>query len=166
MTTLNQNDPRASGRREGFEVYPMPMFAALETADVDALSQWYQQALGFAEMFRMPPAGKPQVVHLRRMKYQDVLIRPAAAAVDAAACGWSLCLQAGGDVDQFAAHAASVPAIGRVRVEPVADTPWNTRQVRIADPDGRMLVFTQPRFDPEQLRRMQQEFPARGTAGA
>ena len=163
MTTHDQSEPPVFQVHNGFEVYPMPMFAAMETPDVDALAQWYQDALGFGIMFRSPGSGaQPMVVHLRRRKYQDVLIVPVPPGSIRPEVGgrWSLCLQAGENVDQFAMRAAAVPAIGKVRIEPVADTPWNTRQVRIFDPDGRLLVFSQPRFDPELTQRWRQAFEA------
>jgi uncharacterized glyoxalase superfamily protein PhnB len=162
MTTLDQSEPPVLNTHTGFEVYPMPMFATMPTADVNALAQWYQAALGFEMMFKAPDRdGQPMVVHLRRRKYQDVLIHPVPAGSEMSEVGgWSLCFQAGVDVDQLAARAAAVPIAGRSRVESVADTPWNTREVRIVDPDGRMLVFSQPRFDPELTQRMQQQFEA------
>jgi len=69
--------------------------------------------------------------------------------------GWSLCFQAG-----EAVRALAVPVIGKARVEPVVDTPWNTRQVRIVDPDGRLLVFTQPYLDPQLMERIRLDFEA------
>jgi hypothetical protein len=164
MTTLDQSEPPVFNTHKGFEVYPMPMFAVMETADVNALAQWYQEALGFGIMCKMPSAGaEPAFVHLRRRKYQDVLVRaaqPGSATTEMP--GWSLCFQAGEDVDQLAARAAAVPVIGKARLEPVVDTPWNTREVCIVDPDGRLLVFTQPRFDPALTERMRREFAADG----
>ncbi len=166
MTTRDQSEPPVFQVHNGFEVYPMPMFAAMETADVNALARWYQDALGFGIMFKAPgPDDQPMVVHLRRRKYQDVLVRPAPPGCVIREVGsWSLCLQAGEDVDQLARRAAAVPAIGKARIDPVTDTPWNTRQVPIVDPDGRLLVFSQPRFDVELTRRWRQALEAdRGT---
>ncbi len=96
MTTRDRSEPPVFQVHNGFEVYPMPMFAAMETADDNALAQW--------------------------------------------------------------------PALGKAHVDPVTDTPWNTRQVLIVDPDGRLLVFSQPRFDVELTRRWRQALEAdRGT---
>lgn len=167
MTNFDQPEPPVLSVHNGFEVYPMPMFATLETADVDAVAGWYEAALGFRVMFKMPTVAAPFIlVHLRRHKYQDVLVRRVNPGTDMAeVSGWSLGFQAE-DVDQLAAHAASVPAIGRVRVEPVVDTPWNTRQVRIVDPDGRSLVFSQPRFVPQLTEKMRRGFEASRIAGS
>ena len=167
MTTADQSEPPVFQTNHGFEVYPMPMFAAMATADVNALAEWYQAALGFGIIFNAPDRdGQPMVVHLRRRKYQDVLIRPARPGSETSEVGrWSLCFQAGEDADQLAARAAAAPAVGKVRVEAAADT-WNTGHVRIIDPDGRMLVFTHPRFDPELTKRMEQHFEADTAAGS
>jgi uncharacterized glyoxalase superfamily protein PhnB len=167
MTTTDQSEPPVFPMHNGFEVYPMPMFAALETADINTLAEWYQAALGFGIMFKAADRdGRPMVVHLRRRKYQDVLIRPVGPGSPTTEVGsWSLCFQAGEDVDELAARAAAAPAAGKARVEAVADTPWNTRQVRIIDPDGRVLVFSHPRFDAELTKRMQQHFEADTAAG-
>jgi uncharacterized glyoxalase superfamily protein PhnB len=147
----------------------MPVFAAMETSDVDALAQWYHDALGFGIMFKMPgPGGQPTLVHLRRRKYQDVLILPIQPGSDIPEVGrgWSLCLHAGEDIDQLVARAAALPVIGKTRVEPVTDTSWNTRQVRILDPDGRLLVFSQPRFVTELTERWRDAFQADRAPGS
>jgi hypothetical protein len=167
MTTADQSEPPVFQTHNGFEVYPMPMFATMETVDVNILAGWYQAALGFGVMFKAPDwDGQPIMVHLRRRKYQDVLIRPVRSGSEITEVGgWSLCFQAGDDVDQLAARAAAVPALGKARVEAAVDTSWNTRHVRIIDPDGRALVFTQLRFDPELTKRVRQQFEADRVTG-
>ena len=73
-----RGEPVRLGEYNGFEVYPMPMFATLAAEDPSALAAWYEEALGFVSMFAGP------VIHLRRAKYQDLLVvraepdRPAA----------------------------------------------------------------------------------------
>lgn len=49
-----QAEPESLGEFNGHEIYPMRMFAKLAVPDVDALAAWYQQALGFAIVFRAP----------------------------------------------------------------------------------------------------------------
>src|SRR5438477_9859595 len=74
-------EPGSFGEFGGYEVYPMPFFATLECGDVNATAAWYRDALGFGIMFAGPEiGGQPSLVHLRRKKYQDVLLRPAANA--------------------------------------------------------------------------------------
>src|SRR5215472_2998249 len=80
-STDRSGEPTSLGSFNGAEIYPMPMFATLSVADVAAVSAWYQAALGFGVVFSMlGPAGTPALVHLRRHKYQDVLLVPAGQA--------------------------------------------------------------------------------------
>jgi len=58
------------------DFYPMPMFINLEVADLPASVDWYQRALGFRVVFEGPP-GEPPMAHLRRDRYQDLLLFPA-----------------------------------------------------------------------------------------
>ena len=58
------------------DFYPMPMFINLEVADLPASVDWYQRALGFRVVFEGPPGG-PSMAHLRRDRYQDLLLFPA-----------------------------------------------------------------------------------------
>lgn len=161
MTTHDLSEPPVLGSHRGYPIYPMPLFAVLETGDVQALTQWYRAALGFAVLFTAAPTGAPLLVHLRRRKYQDLLVRPCPPGAPAAGSGaWSLWLDAGEDVDALAQRAAAVPATGQVSIEAPVDTPWNTRQLRVTDPDGRVLVLSQPRFDPELTARMRRELAA------
>src|SRR3954453_15042876 len=63
------------------EIYPMPAFPILNTTDLAASARWYQEALGFRHVFTMTgPGGMPLLVHLRWVKYADLLLvtRPAA----------------------------------------------------------------------------------------
>ena len=57
------------------EIYPMPSFPMLIVKDLQASSDFYQNALGFKHIFSMPgPGGQPTLVHLRWVKYADLLI--------------------------------------------------------------------------------------------
>ena len=149
-------EPVALGTFNGFEVYPMPMFATLAVAAVASVAQWYQDALGFGVMFTTPgPGGAPSLVHLRRRKYQDVLVVAAASGVAAAAPSLTLSFQADEDVAALAERARAVPAVGATAITGPVDTPWNTTDLRVTDPAGHRLVFTSRRTnpDPEQSAR-------------
>ena len=57
------------------DIYPMPSFPTLIVRDLEASSKWYQDVLGFKHIFTMPgPGGQPALVHLRWVKYADLLI--------------------------------------------------------------------------------------------
>ncbi|HYM21639.1 MAG TPA: VOC family protein [Vicinamibacterales bacterium] len=154
-------EPQHLGEFNGFEIYPMPMFATISVADVSAVSEWYRNALGFGVVFSAPagPGGQPAMVHLRRKKYQDVLIVPAqSAAAPSTASTISVSFSADdGEVDAIAERARSARPLGTSAIAGPIDTPWNTRDLRVTDPVGTRLVFTgrNPNADPEQMKRMQ-----------
>jgi uncharacterized glyoxalase superfamily protein PhnB len=159
----DHSEPLTLGEFNGFEIYPMPMFATLAVDDVAAVAKWYVDALGFGTMFAGPPiGGQPSIVHLRRNKYQDVLVVPRRAA-GAATAPATLSLSFSADeVDELAARARAVAPLGMSGVAGPDDTPWNSRDLKITDPAGHQLVFTarQANPDPEQVRRMQAMFEA------
>jgi uncharacterized glyoxalase superfamily protein PhnB len=158
--TLDQ-DPPALGEYDGHEIYPMPAFATISVTDVARVAAWYEQALGFATVFRAPDVeGQPSLVHLRRRKYQDLLLTPARVAVPSTVAPSSLTLSfnADGEVDALAERARAVEPLGRSSIMGPIDTPWNTRDVRVTDPAGHRLVFTgrNPNADTAQLGRMRE----------
>jgi catechol 2,3-dioxygenase-like lactoylglutathione lyase family enzyme len=131
-------------RPEGWatDIYPMPAFPQLAVSDLERSATWYQQILGFADVFTMrTPEGTPIVAHLRWCTFGDVLLVPARdASGEPRGRGVTLYLSAD-DVDLIAARASEH------RVAPIdgpGDRPWNTREVTFADPDGYRLTFTAP----------------------
>jgi uncharacterized glyoxalase superfamily protein PhnB len=156
-------EPVTLGEHNGFEIYPMPMFATLAVADVAGVAAWYERALGFGVVFRAPAAEgqQPALVHLRRRKYQDVLLVPARADAPAPA-SLTITFSADGELDALTARAGEAPAFGVSAVSGPVDTPWNTRDLRVTDPAGHRLVFTsrQPNPDPERSARLAAMFGA------
>ncbi|HSJ88953.1 MAG TPA: VOC family protein [Anaerolineales bacterium] len=130
------------------EIYPMPSFPILIVKDVEASSNFYQSALGFKHIFTMPgPDGQPGLVHLRWVKYADLLItrsRDGKELTEPKGVGISLNFNMfehfDGDMDAFAKHAREN---GANVVGPV-NQPWNVREVTVFDPDGYKLIFTMP----------------------
>ena len=139
-------------RHEGWDtqIYPMPSFAVLVVSDLEASSEWYRTALGFADVFTMRMGdGTPVIVHLRWCMFADLLLTPARAPL-AAEPGAGITLNfATTSADQMAERARSSGA--KIISEPT-DRPWNARDVTIADPDGYRLNFTAPLGD-ETTRR-------------
>ena len=120
------------------DFYPMPMFVNLEVSNIDISAEWYQQALGFREVYRVPG-----LIHLRRDRYQDVLLIPSeSGGLDSPGKGIVIQLQAGEvSVDEIAENARqSTPT----SVEGPLDRPWNVREVTVQDPDGYRLRFSEP----------------------
>ncbi|MGH9408495.1 MAG: VOC family protein [Vicinamibacterales bacterium] len=158
---MTSQEPTVVGDFQGHEIYPMPMFATIAVADVTAVSGWYQQALGFTVVFAAPGAA---LVHLRRRKYQDLLIMPtrAGAATGSPVPTLTVSFSADGEIDELAARAHAAPSLGASAVAGPVATPWNTVDLRVTDPAGHQLIFTarDPNPDPEQARRMQAMFDA------
>jgi catechol 2,3-dioxygenase-like lactoylglutathione lyase family enzyme len=131
------------------EIYPMPSFVNLIVSDLDASSRFYQEALGFKHIFTTPgPGDKPALVHLRWMKYADLLLSlpgDGKEIPEPRGAGVSLSFQMldrfEGKVDLLADQAK---AHGADIMSGPLDQPWNVREVTILDPDGYRLVFTTP----------------------
>ena len=120
------------------EFYPMPMFVNLVVSNLDFSVEWYQSALDFREVFR-----GPGMVHLRRDRYQDLLLYPSQAG--------DLNAPGEGIVVQFQAGEVSVEEIARKArrqgssdVDGPLERPWNVREVTVQDPDGYRLRFSEP----------------------
>src|SRR5215467_11213114 len=156
--TLDQ-EPPTLGHYGTHEIYPMPAFATLAVADVAAVAAWYERALGFSTVFAGPSiGGEPALVHLRRRKYQDLLLTPAptGGAPTDAPSSLTLSFSVQDEVDALAERARSVAPLGRSSITGPVNTPWNTRDLRVTDPAGHRLVFTglNPNPDPEQQARI------------
>ena len=130
------------------EIYPMPSFPMLIVKDLQVSSDFYQNALGFKHIFSMPgPGGQPVLVHLRWVKYADLLITGPRAGTDLTQPkGLGVSLNFGmfdrfdGDIDVFAGHAREHGA----QVTGPISQPWNVREITVIDPDGYKLIFTVP----------------------
>jgi uncharacterized glyoxalase superfamily protein PhnB len=130
------------------EIYPMPIFPTLVVNDVEASANFYQNALGFKHIFTMPgPDGKPSLVHLRWVKYADLLITGAQDGKELTgpkgvgiSLNFNMLEHFDGDMDAFAKHGREH---GANMTGPI-DQPWNVREATVLDPDGYKLVFTIP----------------------
>ncbi|GAA1346870.1 VOC family protein [Falsarthrobacter nasiphocae] len=119
-------------------IYAMPMFASLIVRDLAAAEQLYAAA-GFVTLASIPDhEGAPAVLHLRREKYQDILLvkgtpSPGSTTVSFAAS----------DVDlvSVAEHLRSAGA----DVAGPAPTPWFSTDLTFTDTDGNTVTLTAPR---------------------
>ena len=147
------------------EIYPMPFFPTLIVSDLEASSNYYQQALRFKHVFTMLGSdGKPSLVHLRWVKYADLLLMKPRDGKESTepkglgvALNFSMFDQFNGDIDAFAGQARENGA----NVTGPIDQPWNVREVTVIDSDGYRLVFTAPininmKFD-DMLERVRQK---------
>jgi len=143
MTTPHELPTTHPYRGEGWEreIYPMPAFPVIAASDLAASSRWYQEVLGFADVFTMRgPDDRPMLAHLRWSKWGDVLLRQSPVALEGPVNGITLNFMTLG-VDELAERAR---AAGANVLEGPVDRPWNARDVTIADPDGYRLNFTGP----------------------
>jgi hypothetical protein len=134
----SMQEPASLGEYNGHELYAMPFFAVFTVEDPEALGRWYVQALGFQVMFAGP------VLHLRRHKYQDILIASSAAGAPTTG-GPALTFNAEQEIEWLAAQLTKVQATFSGPIE----TPWNTVELRVTDPAGHRLVFSSRRAEPE-----------------
>jgi len=140
MTTPYRYPYRSEGW--GTDIYPMPAFPQLIVSDVTRSSEWYQQTLGFADVFTMRmPDGTPIIAHLRWCTFGDVLLIPARNPIDGPRGAGVILNFSSEDADAIAAHAAT---LGVHPVDGPVDRPWNARDVAFLDPDGYRLNFTAP----------------------
>lgn len=115
----------------------MPAFATFAVRDLDAATRWYTEGLGFIVLATMPGRGGANgLVHLRRWRYQDILLVPGGAEP-----GGPRLTFAAGD-DDLAVIAARLRAIGGGTVDGPATTPWHTRDLVATDADGHVVVLT------------------------
>jgi catechol 2,3-dioxygenase-like lactoylglutathione lyase family enzyme len=130
------------------EIYPMPSFPTLIVNDLEASSNFYQNALGFKHIFTMPGSGgQPALVHLRWVKYADLLLTKSRDSQElrepkglGIALNFGLFDRFDGDIAAFAEHARKHGA----NVDGPINQPWNVHEVTVIDPDGYKLVFTVP----------------------
>jgi len=136
-----QIDPQTLGEHGGHVVYVMPMFLRLAASDPLRTIDFFTRVLDFDVMFRGPDAGGvPVLVHLRRSKYQDVLVMPSRQAVrPAMALSISFAVA---DADALDALAEGIRRAAPESLEGPIDTPWNARELTVRDPDGNPFVFT------------------------
>ena len=159
---MTEHEPPTLTECQGWEIYPMPMFATIAVRDVAATTAWYEAALGFGVVFTAPgPAGQPMLAHLRRRKYQDLLIVPSRGEATAPT-SLTISFNVDGEIDDLASRAHAAAALGLSAVTGPVDTPWNTRDLRVTDPAGHELVFTarNPNPDPGNVARMNALFDA------
>ena len=141
-------DPAPGAMAPGISraIYGMPMFATLLVRDIRAALSWYTDGLGFLGLFTVPgPHDEPALVHLRRWQFQDLLLRPAREPGREPAGTGGCTLSFAAVYDELDALAGRARAHGGGHVDGPADTPWNTRDVTTADPDGNIVIFTAAR---------------------
>jgi predicted enzyme related to lactoylglutathione lyase len=120
-------------------IYAMPMFVNIVVSDLAAAQTLYASA-GFVTLATISGSGGvPSLVHLRREKYQDILMTKGAPVRGTVSASF-----AAGDID-FAEVADRICLAGGEVTGPI-DTPWFTTDVMFSDADGNTVTLTAPRM--------------------
>ena len=128
------------------DAYVMPSFPVLAVEDLDGCIEWYQKVLGFRRVFTYRSAdGNPEMVHLRWCRYADVLLvrghtRQGVPRGVGVTLYFNVDMERSG-IDEFARRVAT--ADRDVCICGPDETPWNSREVTIRDPNGYVLKFGQ-----------------------
>lgn len=131
---MTENDGPAIDR----SIYVMPMFVNFVVSDLAASEVLYASA-GFVTLATIPgPGGVPSLVHLRREKYQDILMTQGVAVRGSVSASF-----AAGDVD-LGEVVDRLRSAGAEVAGPL-DTPWFTTDVTFTDKDGNVVTLTAPR---------------------
>ncbi|AXY49248.1 VOC family protein [Rhodococcus ruber] len=121
-------------------IYPMPMFASFLVRDLEVSEKFYHQ-IGFITLASIPGPTGIQLIHLRREKYQDVLL----AQGDAVSGSTTVSFAAGAEDLAVRAAALAGTADFAGTVDGPKDTAWFSTDLTITDPDGNRIVLTAPR---------------------
>lgn len=127
------------------EFYPMPLFVTIEVKNIIASLEWYEHSLGFRTVYVTSPEPdeKPSLAHIRRNRYQDLLLVPSKSGLpNSPGQGVSINFLPGDDsVDAIAKKAIAAKS---AKVEGPINRPWNVREITIYDPDGYCIRFSEP----------------------
>ena len=129
------------------DIYGIPAFVSLDVPDVRDAARWFVGALDFIELFAMPPGDDPTLIHLRRWRYQDILLRRSDTD---ATIGPGIQLSIAATYEELDDLATRARTFGATTVLGPEDTPWNTRDLTLTSPQGLQIVLTARR--PEPLR--------------
>ena len=129
------------------DIYGMPSFVSLDVPDVRDAARWFVGALDFIELFAMPPGDEPSLIHLRRWRYQDLLLR---SGDHYATVGPGITLTIAATYEELDGLGARARAFEATAVHGPEDTTWNTRDLRLTSPQGLQIVYTARR--PERLQ--------------
>ncbi|PRY09777.1 VOC family protein [Kineococcus rhizosphaerae] len=114
-------------------VYGMPMFPTVPTADLAASVEFWTRGLGFVDLFTVPG----RLTHLRRWRFQDVLLVPGDPSTCTALGPNVACVLR--QLDEVAAaceHLVPGCTTGPER------RPWNSLELEVRTPEGTRVVLT------------------------
>lgn len=123
------------------EIYVMPAFTTLSVTELGQATRWYRH-LGFEVLAEMGD-GPGRLVHLRRYRYQDLLLVLRGPAEDAptGARSWTSFSHTG-PLEELEAMAAALRTDGTGSVKGPEAMPWHAIELRATDADGHTVVLT------------------------
>lgn len=127
-------------------IYAMPSFATIASSDLAATRRWFA-AIGFVQLAVMGDPAAPMLVHVRRYRYQDVLVVPAGGGERSGpaatrAGGPRLSFSHAGPLGELDEIAERCRATGLGDVSGPAPTPWHSIDLELTGPDGATIVLT------------------------
>lgn len=139
-------EPQNLGSYNGFDLYPMPSYITLSTSNPENLAKWYIDVLGFGVMFasKQDPEAIPTLIHLRRRKYQDILIVPGEHEPT------SITYDASGELSQLAQRSAEHGETSKISRNGMAPP-----MLHLEDPMGNKIsFFDKPTEADQQTNRL------------
>jgi len=116
------------------EIYPMPMFVNIPTADLAASKDFWLRGLGFIDLFTIPG----RLTHLRRWAFQDVLLHAGEQAAEAPVTSVSFsCVLY--ELEEIADRCEKL--LPGCTTGPV-DQPWNSRELTVVTPENARVILT------------------------
>ncbi|MFI5615295.1 VOC family protein [Amycolatopsis sp. NPDC051903] len=129
------------------EIYGMPMFPMLPTADLEQSKDFWLHGLGFIDLFSIPG----QITHLRRWAFQDVLLLPGEAAEPSGVRISFACVP-----DQLDEIAKRCEELRPGCTSGPEEKPWNSLELTIVTPEHTRVVMTAARpIDPDSEQAAQ-----------
>lgn len=123
------------------EIYAMPAFTTLAVRDIDTSRGWYE-TLGFVVLAEMG-TGPGRLVHLRRYRYQDLLLVSADPDDPVArASRVRTSFSHTGPLDDLDRISCALAEFGHGQVEGPTTTPWYAVELVAVDDDGHEVVLT------------------------
>lgn len=124
------------------EIYAMPAFVTFEVGDLEDARAWYE-ALGFVLLAKLGH-GPGRLLHMRRYRYQDILLVPARPGDSAAARtpGARTSFAHTGPLADLDEIADALRGLVAGSVSGPELTPWHAVELEATDPDGHRVVLT------------------------
>jgi catechol 2,3-dioxygenase-like lactoylglutathione lyase family enzyme len=117
------------------EIYGMPAFVTVPTADLEASKRFWIDGLGFIDLFSVPA----QVTHLRRWAFQDVLLVPGEPAPSATSINFAA---VPGQLDELVKRCEQLlPGC----TDGPHEKPWNSLELTVTTPEQTRVVMTAAR---------------------